>query len=90
MMQQESNDPIEDRHKIHPPEMELEPLWPEGEEQSGTTVSRRGKARAGNPPEGSPATRRCQTANERVEGLPETDAERSLATAPPAMKRDGA
>ncbi|MBY5534863.1 hypothetical protein HFO42_16185 [Rhizobium leguminosarum] len=86
-MQKESNDPIEDRHKLHPPEMEFEPIPPEGEDPVAA-ASERGKAQAGSPPKGSPATRRNQPENERVEGLPETDAAKNLATAPPAMKRD--
>ncbi|MBY5811644.1 hypothetical protein [Rhizobium leguminosarum] len=86
-MQKESNDPIEDRNKLRPPEMELEPIRPEGE-GPGAAVGKRGKAQAGGRPKGSPAKRRGQADNERVEGLPETDAAKSLATAPPAMKRD--
>jgi hypothetical protein len=88
-MQKESNDPIEDRNKLHPPEMELEPIRSEGEgEGLGAAVGKRGKAQAGGRPKGSAATGRGQADNERVEGLPETDAAKSLATAPPAMKRD--
>ncbi len=88
-MQKKSNDPIEDRNKLRPPEMELEPIPPEGEgEGLGATVGKHVKARAGSPPARSPATRRGQPDNERVEGLPETDATESLATAPPVMKRD--
>ncbi|MBY5662859.1 hypothetical protein [Rhizobium leguminosarum] len=86
-MQKESNDPIEDRHKLHPPEMEFEPIPPEGE-NPGAAAGKRGKAQAGDRPKESPTARRSQADNERVEGLPETDAAKSLATAPPAMKRD--
>ncbi|MBY3167658.1 hypothetical protein [Rhizobium laguerreae] len=86
-MQKESNDPIEDRHKQRPPEMEFEPIPPEGEDP-GDAAGKGGKAQAGGRPKGSPATRRGQADNQRVEGLPETDAAKSLATAPPAMKRD--
>ncbi|MEI1247035.1 hypothetical protein [Rhizobium aouanii] len=86
-MQKKSNDPIEDRNKLRPPEMELGPIRPEGE-GPGAAVGKRVKARAGSPPARSPATRRAQPDNERVEGLPETDATESLATAPPVMKRD--
>ncbi|TDW16166.1 hypothetical protein EV128_14028 [Rhizobium azibense] len=87
-MQKESNDPIEDRNKVHPPEMELEPIRPVGEDQPGATAGKRGKTPARSRPERSPPTRQDQPDNERVEGLPETDAAKSLATAPPAMKRD--
>ncbi|XKM43031.1 hypothetical protein A4U53_035135 (plasmid) [Rhizobium ruizarguesonis] len=78
---------IEDRNKLRPPEMELEPIRSEGEDP-GAVVGKRVKARAGHRSERSPATRRAQPDNERVEGLPETDAGDSLATAPPVMKRD--
>jgi hypothetical protein len=88
-MQKKSNDPIEDRNKLRPPEMELEPIGSEGEEP-GAVVGKRVKARAGRPSAKSPATRRAQPDNERVEGLPETDAADSLAEAPPVMKRDRA
>jgi hypothetical protein len=49
IMQKDSNDPIEDRNKMHPPEMELEPIRPKGEDPPGATVSKSGKARAGSP-----------------------------------------
>jgi hypothetical protein len=86
-MQKKSNDPIEDRNKLRPPEMELESIRSEGEDH-GVAVGKRGKARTGRHAERSPAPRRAQVDNERVEGLPETDAAESLATAPPVMKRD--
>ncbi|MBY5349764.1 hypothetical protein [Rhizobium leguminosarum] len=87
-MQKKSNDPIEDRNKLRPPEMELEPIRSEGGgEDPGALVGKRVKARAGRPSEKS-ATRHAQPNNERVEGLPETDAADSLATTPPVMKRD--
>ncbi|MGX9988574.1 hypothetical protein ACS4RR_004925 [Rhizobium sp. Z1P35] len=87
-MQKKSNGPIEDRNKLRPPEMELEPIRSEGGgEDPGAVVGKRVKARSGRPSERW-APHRAQPDNERVEGLPETDAADNLATAPPVMKRD--
>jgi hypothetical protein len=67
--------------------MELEPVRSEGEDP-GAAVGKRGIARTGRHAERSPAPRRAQVDDDRVEGLPETDAAENLATAPPVMKRD--